>query len=138
MQRRDADFLTGILMMTAAGAMTVAVKDTIRGKDISDKTIDKWIMDSTDRAGVLGWLMSPLNQIRAQIFEDTPSSYEARRGGLNLIVPAPAKFGLDVVQSGYGALAGEDRAGWRTLRVVPFANVYHASDLLERFIADEK
>jgi len=88
LQRRDMAALNGILVMSAMGALTAAVKDVIRDGEVRERTPEQWAVDAIDRAGFiqlafelnsltvpfagqspLGWLMG-----------NEPDRYRQRRG----------------------------------------------------------
>jgi len=132
LQRSDADFATGILLMTVAGAMTTALKDSVRGVDYTDKEIGDMLFDAADRAGPMAWMAPPINLARTFIFDQTPSRYQARRRISGVLGTATTSYMLDVAQSASGVLLDQnEKDAWRLLKAVPTANSFHFVDLMQ-------
>ncbi|MBK8189054.1 MAG: hypothetical protein IPK79_01210 [Vampirovibrionales bacterium] len=60
LQRRDAETLSGVALMTGLGMITYLLKQTLAGQEVSDDPA-VWVQEGIDRSGVTGWLFDANN-----------------------------------------------------------------------------
>jgi len=131
LQQFDAQWLTGLTTQVTLGAMVLAIKDSVRGRDIADRSPGQLLADSIDRSGVAGFWNIPMNATRQLYFEDTPSKWLARSTTGKILGPG---IGLlrSAVEAGTAVLMGEGKAR-DVLRVLPYNDMLHLRSIMEQF-----
>ena len=130
LQQRDLAALNGALSMVGFGMMTYYLKETVAGREPSDKIKD-WIIEGIDRSGITGHLFD-VNNILAKagvgISDGPVSRYKSRSAAGAIVGPS---FGLveDTIATGNwirSLLEGERPSEadiHSTRRIIPFQNV---------------
>lgn len=62
LQQRDAATLNGTLLMLGLGALVYGLKETLAGRETSDKP-SVWVVEAVDRSGLVGWVMDANNMV---------------------------------------------------------------------------
>lgn len=132
MQQADASQATGLLFAVTLGTLVTATKDSLRGKDLSDKEMHDWILDSVDRTGTLGALMLPINTARVA-FGDKPSRMISQGITGNLTGPGMQTI-EDVGTVAFAAMRGEadEKTAQKIAKHVPLQNLLHWREILSQ------
>lgn len=134
-QRADAEWLTGMLMLSATGMMVSAGKYAAFGKDVSDKEPIDWILDGMDRGGALGLFALPIGWIRLGFDDSTPSRYIGKSATEQLLIPPGIKYAERLITPMIKVMRGEelsDSDSWNMIKAIPLANTFHAVDIMRQ------
>lgn len=135
LQRKDIEFLQGMLMISVAGGMVSYGKALATGRELSDNPIDH-VIDGMDRGGALGMMSLPVGWARDFVKEDVSSGRVGRGMVEQFMMPAGARYAQDVGSSMLKLLNPDETMTeddiWRMMRAVPLANSYHFIDLMKQ------
>ncbi|MGL4297106.1 MAG: hypothetical protein ACRCTG_15445 [Aestuariivirga sp.] len=136
MQRADFQAVQGVVVMMAAGAMSVAATSIASDRPLPERPQD-WVKESIERSGMLGWL-SEVNQLTAKatsggadiyrlIGADKPLSRNAGTGVMGMLL-GPTADKIDTFRKAVGAPFSEE--GWTARdtadarRLLPLQNLW--------------
>ncbi|MBK8188993.1 MAG: hypothetical protein IPK79_00900 [Vampirovibrionales bacterium] len=136
LQRRDAETLSGVALMTGLGMITYLLKQTLAGQEVSDDPA-VWVQEGIDRSGVTGWLFDANNiaekmtggNIGISAITGKQGSRFASRNEMGAVLGANLRAGARICCSRYRAsVAGDGFSSGDTHRLrklVPLQNLFY-------------
>lgn len=133
-QRRDADFMSGVLFLSAAGMVVHSAKQMAAGRDISDKDPIELAISGMDRTGIFGWWSVPI-KMASQVAAGRPAEFVWRAGAEGFFAPPGMEYlnvfgplGIDLAT---GTAPDADTI-WRAAKAAPMLNSYHLLDIAQQ------
>jgi len=128
---RDVEAAAAVAMMTASGMMIYAIKETIKGRELSDDPA-KWIYEAQDRAGLFGAIQAQVSAIYGIASGEVASRY-AESGLVGAVFGINAGKVNQAAGAVGSALAGDGvKALEKAQRLVPYQNLFYLDALMRR------
>jgi len=136
MQQADRDVATGLLAMLGLGAMSGALKETLRGGDPSEWSFEKLVYEGIDRSGLVG-VYRPMLSAVMMARGEMPSRYLTRSTESTFGGPT-AGSAANIVRLGAALSEGDmAKAGKHAMKATPFVNNgLHIRQILTRMAED--
>lgn len=139
LQQRDANALSGALLMMALGGMSYSIKQYLRGEEPNLDDPRVFLSEAFDQSGLAGWYMEPHNAIakmtRGRLsMSGEPLSRYASRGMVASVIGPSAGLIQDMASITGDISTNEfDRNTVRAMRrIMPYQNIFYMRNLLNR------
>lgn len=129
LSRADADFYAAISLSIAVGALSTTTKDALRGRDATEDP-QRLLWDAIDRSGIAGTWMMLLTQAKA-VNGDRPSRSLGKGMAGKMVGPGVGGIIPGALEATIKTARGDGEAR-DFIKLMPFNNVAHVRDILER------
>ena len=139
LQQGDAAFVNGLIFSVTAGMAVYAMKETARGKELSDDP-NKWIVEGIDLSGVFSVMMEANNTLEkmgapglSAVAGAPPTSRYASRNMLGSFIGPTAGTVQDIGQSTRAVLQNDlKKTDVRAMRrLLPYQNLFYTRKMLD-------
>jgi hypothetical protein len=148
-RRGDFMFLQGVMGATAIGSLSWAIKQKLAGKDLSEITPERLVMEGADQGAVIGFggeilgFGHDVSIATGAVEDDNISSMWARHSAIDTLM-GPALGGIALGLQGSNMVlsdepTGSDIEAFR--RMLPYQNLFYARgafDRMETFMKDQQ